>query len=90
MYLQFLQLLESSSSLLAHALPTLGSANSVDSMNRNSKTTGIMNRISDTIDIDNRIPSRQGFLRLHGMEEASVHQIACGIMWLQSFGHGLW
>ena len=45
MCLQSLWLLESSSSLLAHALPTLGSVNSV-----NSETTGIMNRmISDTL-----------------------------------------
>ena len=43
MCLQFLQLLESSSSLLAYALCTLGLANSV-----NSDTIGIMNRISDT------------------------------------------
>ena len=43
MCLQFLWLLASSSSLLCHALPTLGSANSVNSMN--SKTTGHMNRM---------------------------------------------
>ena len=43
MCLQFLQLLESPFSLLAQALPILGSANSV-----NSKTAGMMNRISDT------------------------------------------
>ena len=41
--LQFLQLLEFPSSLLAHALPTLGSANSEDSVN--SKTTGVRNRM---------------------------------------------
>ena len=46
MCLQFLQLLKSSSSLLAYALCTLGSANSANSVN--SDTTGIMNRISDT------------------------------------------
>ena len=34
MCLQFLQILKSSSSLLACALPTLGSANNVDSVNR--------------------------------------------------------
>ena len=45
MCLQFLWLLESPSSLLACTLPTLGSANSVDSVN--SETTGVMNRISD-------------------------------------------
>ena len=43
MCLQFLWLLESPSSLLAHTLPTLGSANSV-----NPKTVGTVNRISDT------------------------------------------
>ena len=49
MHLQFLQLrlLESPSSLLVRALPTLGSGNSADSVN--SKTAGIKNRISDTI-----------------------------------------
>ena len=42
--MHFLGLLQSSSSLLAHALPTLGSANS-----GNSETIWIMNRmISDT------------------------------------------
>ena len=46
MCLHFLWLLTSSSSLLAQALPTLGSMNSADSMN--GKTIGIMNRISDT------------------------------------------
>ena len=46
MCLHFLWLLTSSSSLLAQALPTLGSMNSADSMN--GKTVGIMNRISDT------------------------------------------
>ena len=34
------------SSLLAHALPILGSANSADSMN--CETIGVTNRISDT------------------------------------------
>ena len=44
MCLQFLWLLESPSrSLLAHTLPTLGSANSV-----NPKTVGTVNRISNT------------------------------------------
>ena len=43
MCLQFLWLLTSSSSLLARALPTLSSANSV-----NSKTIGVTNRICDT------------------------------------------
>ena len=48
MCLHFLWLLASSSSLLAHALPTLGSANSVDTVN--SKTIGAMNRMkSDTV-----------------------------------------
>ena len=42
-YLQFVQLFASSSSLLAWALPILGSANSV-----NTKTIGIVNRISQT------------------------------------------
>ena len=46
MCLQFLWLLKSSSSLLACALPTVGSANSVDSVS--SETAGVMNRISDT------------------------------------------
>ena len=41
--LQFLWLLEFSSGLLTHALPTLGSVNSVDSVN--SKTVGVRNRI---------------------------------------------
>ena len=45
MGLQFLPLLESFSSLLAYASPTLGSANSAKSVN--SKATGIMNRISN-------------------------------------------
>ena len=43
--LQCLWLLKSSSSLLAHDLPILGSANSVNSVN--SETTGITNRISN-------------------------------------------
>ena len=46
MCLQFLQLLESPFSLLTQALPILGSANSANSVN--SKTAGMMNRISDT------------------------------------------
>ena len=46
MCLQFLELLESPFSLLAQALPILGSANSANSVN--STTIGIMNRISDT------------------------------------------
>ena len=45
--LQFLWLLQSSSSLLAHALTTLGSANSVHSVN--SKIVGTMSRISNTL-----------------------------------------
>ena len=47
MCLQFLWLLESPSSLLAHALPTLGSGNSVDSVNR--ETIGPVSRISNTV-----------------------------------------
>ena len=43
MCLQFLRLLTSPSSFLACTLPTVGSANSV-----NSETTGVMNRISNT------------------------------------------
>ena len=39
-------LLKSPSSLLARTLPTLGSANSADSVN--SKTVGVINRINDT------------------------------------------
>ena len=46
MHLHALQLLVSSSRLLAHALPTPGSVNSANSVN--SKTTGIKNRVSDT------------------------------------------
>ena len=46
MCLQFLWLFVSSSNLLVHALPTLDSTNSVQSVN--SKTVGIMNRISNT------------------------------------------
>ena len=42
--------------LLTWALPTLGSANSANSMS--SKTIGIMNRISSTNDVVNRIPNR--------------------------------
>ena len=45
MCLQFLQLLKSPSSLLAHALPTLVSVISVNSVN--SETIGTVNRISD-------------------------------------------
>ena len=45
--MQFLQLLESSSSISAHVLPTLGSTNSTDSVN--SKTIGVTNRISGTV-----------------------------------------
>ena len=51
--LQFLWLLESPSSLLAHTLPTLGSANSV-----NTKTIDVMSGIRDTTGVDSRIPSR--------------------------------
>ena len=56
MLLSSLWLLASSSSLLAHAFPTLGSANSVN--NVNSKTTGITNRASDTTGLVGRIPCR--------------------------------
>lgn len=52
MWLQFLWLLESPSSLLAHAFPTLGSANSV-----NSRTVGVTN-VGDTIGVVGRIPRR--------------------------------
>ena len=44
MCLQFLQVLKSPSSLLAHALPTLGSVIGANSVN--SETIGIVNRIS--------------------------------------------
>ena len=55
--LQFLQLLESPSSLLTRTLPALGSAIHADSMN--SETFVIRNRMtSDTIDIVGSIPSR--------------------------------
>ena len=47
MCLQFLWLLASSSSPLHHALPTLGSANSANSVN--NKTTGPMNRMKSNI-----------------------------------------
>ena len=47
MRLQFLGLLAFSSSPLAHILPTMGSANSVPSVN--SKTTGVMDKISNNI-----------------------------------------
>ena len=53
MWLQFLRLLESPSSLLAHVLPTLCSANSV-----NSKTAGVKNKISKTTGVVGRILSR--------------------------------
>ena len=46
MCLQFLQLLEYPFRLLAHALPTLGTANSADKMN--SETIWAVNRISNT------------------------------------------
>ena len=46
MCLQFLQFVKFSSNLLACALPTTGSVNSVDSVN--SKTMGITNRIINT------------------------------------------
>ena len=42
--------LESSSSLLGHALSILGSANSVNSVN--SKTIGVTNKISNTAGIN--------------------------------------
>ena len=44
MHLQFQWFLASSSSLLARALPTLGSMNGADGVNSNT-----MNKISDTI-----------------------------------------
>ena len=44
--LQVLRPLASSSSLLAHALPAPGSADSADSMN--SEAVGVTNRISST------------------------------------------
>ena len=47
MCLKFLRLLQSSSSLFADALPTLGSANGVHSVN--SETTGVMSRISNRV-----------------------------------------
>ena len=47
MCLKFLWIPESPSSLLACALPILGSANCADS--GYSKTTGVTNRMSDTI-----------------------------------------
>ena len=47
MCLQFLQFLESSSSLLVHGLPTLGSTNSASVIY--SKTIGVMNRINKTL-----------------------------------------
>ena len=53
--LQFLQFLKSSSSLLAHGLSTLGSANSENSVN--SKTIGNTNRISNTTGIVSRMNS---------------------------------
>ena len=46
MCLQFLQLLKYPARLLAHALPTLGTANSADRMN--SETVWGVNRISNT------------------------------------------
>ena len=49
MHLQFQQLLASPSSLLARALPTLGSRKGADSVNSN--TVGVMNKISDTVAI---------------------------------------
>ena len=55
-HVQFLQLLVSPSRLLARTLPTLGSVNSVDNVNR--KTIDIMNRIRNTIGKVDRIPSR--------------------------------
>ena len=55
MCLQFLWLLQSSSSLLAHALTTLGSANSVHSVN--SKIVGTMSRISLLAEKEGRMKS---------------------------------
>ena len=67
-------------SILAHALCTMGSANSVH--REIQQTIGVTNRIRNTIGIVLRIPGRQRSLRLHWMEEASGHPIA----WVPS-GH---
>ena len=89
------QLLQSSSSLLAGALPPLVSVDSADSVN--SKITGTVNRMkSNTIGMVCRIPSRQrrlmllrrvgrihsgwGSLRFHRKEEASGHHVVCGTL----------
>ena len=54
MCLQFLWLLASSSSLLAGALPTLGSVNNADSVN--SKTIGALSRMnSEKVGVTSRI-----------------------------------
>ena len=55
--------------------PTVGTV-------RYSKTTGVTNRIRNTIGIVLRIPGRQRSLRLYWMEKVSGHKIACGNMWL--------
>ena len=82
MCLQFLRLVESPSSLLAGTLPTLGSVNRVNSVN--SETISAADRISNTTGVVGRVPGSEGSLRLHWMEEASGHYIACGIVWLWS------
>ena len=53
MCLQFLRLLKSPSSFLAHAFLTLDSVNSV-----NSQTTGTVSRISETQDMETPHPHR--------------------------------
>ena len=82
MCLQFLRLLESPSSLLAGTLPTLGSVNRANSVK--SKTISAVDRISNTTGVVRRVPGSEGSLRLHWMEEASGHHIACGTVWLWS------
>ena len=69
MCLQFLQLLESSSSLLAGAWPNLGSVNSV-----NSKTIGIRSRSSKTGGLWFRVTSSSGLL---GMSVTPYHNWFC-------------
>ena len=63
MCLQFLPLLESSSSLLLCALPAMGSANSTGSMN--SKTVGTVSSISNTVAIPVSSGSSQARDRTH-------------------------
>lgn len=64
MCLQFLGLLKSPSSLLAQALPTLGSASSAYSVN--SKTIGVTSRISNTAGLPDH-------LQLQDWEGPGVH-----------------